>query len=172
MGHDLLGLAGTVWIVVLVAAASRELVSFYFFAFTLLLTQWLFFPPPVGSGDFALALGLAAAWNEGAWLEGRTGRIGGGGAGLDSAPDAHQNAFWGAFVGLTSGAFLCYGGSHRLVVPVGGAFLGAFLFELFTRKGWRRSLGAALVILEAGKNGRLLKFLVGGVILLHLLLKI
>lgn len=172
MGHDLLGMAGYVWIVVLVAAASRELVSFYFFAFTLLLTQWLFFPPAIGSGQFAMALGLVAAWNEGAWLEDRTGQISGRDEGLRAAPGALQHAFWGAFLGLTSGALLCYGGSYRLAVPIGGAFLGAFLFDLFTHLRWRRSLGAALVILEAGKNGRMLKLLIGGVMLLHVLMQI
>ena len=172
MGHGLLGITGYVWIVVLVAAASRELISFYFFAFTLLLTQWLFFPPAVGSGDFAMALGLIAAWNEAAWLEDHTGQISGLNAPLNLSPDGLQQTFWGAFIGLTLGSVLCYGASCQLVVPVAGAFLGAFLFDLFTHMKVRQSLGAALVILEAGKNGRLLKMLIGGVILIHVILQV
>ena len=169
MAHDVLGYVGYGWLVVLVAAVYRELISFYFFLFTLLLVQWLFFPPPALTGEIAVALGLAAAWNEAAQLEARTGQVSGGTVALSYASGQVRQAAWGGAIGLAAGAGLCYAGACRPAVPVAGAFLCAFLFDLFKYLDWRRSLGAAIVVLECENAGLALKLLTGVVILVSIL---
>ena len=155
--------SGVVTILLFWALFVARLISVFLFLFSMAALLAANELVPAGTSDTMVLLAVCSLWVELAQIE----KVNGPRSGRKVSKQDWR-LFWGSFVGLTLGGILWYEWNEAAPLVLAGAYSGAFFMALVNKHKLVECLRRALLLVERGLCGVILKLCFCGLLLLSL----